>query len=184
MKYVSIDIETLGLNIDAPIIEVACVFVDNGKIVAQNQTYVTHYQYDNCEPFAMSMHPEALRRIAEQTPGFDYCPIDMLAAEIRKWCLDAGFDPKDKINFAGKNAASFDLPMLDHQTEGEFNRLVNPYHRVLDPGPMFARRGANRTPNLETILTENELDGQVTHTAMDDARAAVTAIEHFFSQHA
>ena len=184
MKYVSIDIETLGLNINAPIIEVACVFVDNKQIVAENQTYVTHARYDNCEPFAMAMHPVILRRIAIKEDGYTYTPIEHLPAVISTWCYDAGFlgNGDQKVVWAGKNASGFDIPMIDHQTKGVFKLAVPQHHRVLDPGPMFVKRGDTVTPSLSDIITAEELDVEVTHTALDDARAVVAAVECAFDK--
>lgn len=179
MKYVSIDIETLGLNIDAPIIEVACVFVDNGNIIGQEQTYVKHDQYDNCEPFAMSMHPKILRYIADNPDAKDVCHIRDLDLVIGGWLAKHGFE--GKTTFAGKNAAGFDLPMLEHQCEC-FGPQCRPHHRVLDPGPMFAKRGDKATPNLNDIIEQENLDVQVTHTALDDALAVVAAVERFFDR--
>jgi len=182
MKYVSIDIETLGLNIDAPIIEVACVFVDNGEIVGSAETYVYHDKYDNCEPFAMSMHPETLRLISN--PEVCECTgsithISNIGMLISEWLAFYGFE--GKTTFAGKNAAGFDIPMLEHQCPG-FKALTQANHRVLDPGPMFAKRGDNATPNLPSILADNNLEGLVTHTALDDALAVVAAVEYFFDR--
>lgn len=177
MKYVSIDIETLGLNIDAPIVEVACVFVDNGKILGQEQTYVCHDKYDNCEPFAMAMHPDTLRLIAGG-PCDGVCHIRDLDLVINGWLGKYAFD--DQVTYAGKNAAGFDLPMLERQCHA-FKELCNPHHRVLDPGPMFSRRGMKSTPTLNAIIEQEGLDAQVTHTALDDALAVVAAIERFFN---
>lgn len=179
MKYVSIDIETLGLNHDAPIVEVACVFVEDGKIIGEEQTYVCHDQYDNCEPFAMAMHPDTLRIIdnGPDSPGVVH--IDSLDCTIRSWLQKHGHNTGEKTVFAGKNAAGFDLPVLERQCVS-FKKMIKPHHRVLDPGPMFTRRGDESVPNLETILAEQDLAGQVTHTALDDARAVVASVERFF----
>jgi DNA polymerase III epsilon subunit-like protein len=180
MKYVSIDIETLGLNIDAPIIEVACVFVNNGKIIGEEQTYVCHDKYDNCEPYAMAMHPETLRIISDGPTAEGVQHINWLDITIRDWLIRHDFNPDvDKVVFAGKNAAGFDIPMLEKQCKA-FKKNCRPHHRVLDPGPMFTKRGDYASPNLPTILEEQQLAGQVSHTALDDARAVVAAVERFF----
>lgn len=180
MKYVSIDIETLGLNRDAPIIEVACVFVKDGKITNEEQTYVCHDKYDNCEPYAMALHSDTLRIIDEGPQAAGVIHINWLDVTIREWLTRNGFNPDiEKTIFAGKNAAGFDLPQLKRQCHN-FDFQCRPHHRVLDPGPMFTKRGDESVPNLETILADQKLAGQVTHSALDDARATVAAIERFF----
>lgn len=173
MRYVSIDIETLGLGLKAPIIEVACVFVDGGKIVAERETLVSNLVYHNCEPYAMSMHPKLLRRLATEPAT----AIDALACEMRGWLEEVGFDPCIPTVFAGKNVASFDIPRLDYHTHGAFTELINVHHRYLDPGSMFVRRGDELIPSLEEILYRCGINLPVTHTALDDARATVAVIE-------
>jgi hypothetical protein len=129
----------------------------------------------------MSMHPTLLRRIATKEEGYFYCPINELAGLIRGWCEVNGFLKDDaKVVWAGKNASGFDIPMLNHQTHGAFKTLVPQHHRVLDPGPMFVKRGDNVTPSLSDIIESEDLYTEVTHTALDDARAVVVAVERFF----
>lgn len=176
MKYVSIDIETLGLNPDAPIIEVACVFVENGECLGEEQTYVCHDSYDNCEPYAMAMHPETLKIIADG-PQEGTINIDWVGQWLAHFLDKYGF--YGKITFAGKNAAKFDIPMLQRQSKS-FDR-IKPHHRVLDPGSMYVRRGDDEIQSLSTILESQGLDGTVSHTALDDARAVVAAVERFFN---
>ena len=52
---------------------------------------------------------------------------------------------------------------------------------LLDPGSMYVRRGDDEIQSLSTILESQGLDGTVSHTALDDARAVVAAVERFFN---
>ena len=177
MKFISIDIETLGLNVDAPIIEVGAVCADSTTqtILSTFHTYVFHPTYDNCEPYAMSMHPLILRRIADREEPYTYCAIRNLTKHFRNWSCDF-FPQGEPITFAGKNVASFDLPMLERQAK--FNQL-HYHHRTLDPGSMFWTHLDMRVPGLMQIIEREGLEAEVTHTALDDAHAVVQAIFRF-----
>lgn len=176
MRYVCIDIETLGLSIQAPIIQVAAVFVDNHVITGQFETLVKYRAYNNCEPYAMSMHPELLRRLAKATDD-EAVPIEYLAKRMLQWFKQVEFNPMFPTVFAGKNVGTFDIPRLDHHTKSEFSRWIKADYRYLDPGNMFVRRGDARVPSLDEILKREGMPGAVDHTALADALATVAAIE-------
>jgi DNA polymerase III alpha subunit (gram-positive type) len=174
MKFISLDIETLGLNVDAPIIEVGAVCAESIRqtILSTFHTYVFHPTYDNCEPYAMSMHPTILKRIANREEPYTYCAIRNLTKHFRNWACEF-FPNQEPITFAGKNVASFDLPMLEKQAK--FNQL-HYHHRTLDPGSMFWNPLDTRVPGLQQIIERERLEAEVTHTALDDAHAVVQAI--------
>lgn len=173
MKYICIDIETLGLNIKSPIIQFAAVFVKNGEIVSEFETLVSNDAYHYCEPYAMSMHSDLLRRLAIDKST----PIQHLTNDFFDHMMGTGFDPYRPTVFAGKQVASFDIPRLNYHTKGYFSHRIAVDYRYLDPGSMFARSGDERVPSLEEILNKLGINLEVNHTALADARATVAAIE-------
>lgn len=173
-QFVSIDIETLGLNRKAPIIEVALVVADwdTQHIIEEWESVVVHDRYDNCEPYAMSMHSELLRTIS-QAAFSDVTHIDSLGYELN-WVLNK----YGKITFAGKNAAGFDLPMLEEQIQ--LSRYIAYDYSVLDVGTLFWDPNQDsRLPNLETCKRRAGVDTPIAHRALQDARDVVSCVFHW-----
>lgn len=73
----------------------------------------------------------------------------------------------DKLNIAGKNFASFDLPFLNHQAM--FTHHVPYRHRILDIGSLFADPTKECLPNLEECLRHSKMVPTNLHSAMGDA---------------
>lgn len=192
MLYISLDIETLGLERVAPIIEFGAVLANwmTGEMLDKCHTYVTHDRYNNCEPFAMSMHPHILRRIATREEGYEYTHIDNLTAYFDAWidrCTDRYPEFGDqKFVLAGKNLATFDLPMLECQCEGWYewaSKFV--HHRVIDPGNLFW------IPHLDLVIPNSDLcrerasikrNEEEKHNALADAEDVVEMIHSYVRQ--
>jgi len=179
--FVSLDIETLGLDINSPIIQFGAVVADwsSGEILGEFETNLRRASYDHCEPYAMSMHPKILREIA------DGCclHINSLPEAVHKWLLYFGLTNKalngPKIIVAGKNAAGFDLPRLRHQCE-DWDMYVPCLHRVLDPGMMYWNPLTDKfPPDLKTCLERAGLKKNVAHTALADAIDVANLIIHY-----
>lgn len=180
-KFVSIDIETLGLGIRAPIIQIGLVVADwlKGEIIGEFETNVLHDRYDNCEPYAMAMHPKILKEIA----GGNGIRADIVVHTIREWLYLKGMTTKcgkpTKIIVAGKNAAGFDLPMLCEQFP-RWKREIPYSHRVLDPGMLYWNPKTDTVPpDLKACLQRARLSGDVAHTAVEDARDVANLIIHY-----
>jgi hypothetical protein len=193
MQYVSIDIETLGLNPETcDTIEVGAVLDtipdDGSKPLSLSdlptfQCYITKpgdiYQG---EPFAMWMNSKILKRIADREEGFSYIPGDMLDEVFTEWLAQHmawEVDKPRKVVAAGKNFASFDLPFLKRLGFGAHFRL---HHRSLDPGSMFYQLGDTVPPDLQECLKRARLGERViTHNAVDDAMDVVRCIRYHAS---
>ena len=181
MKYVSIDIETLGLNPDkCDTIEIGAVIDD----LSGNQSvwelpafhcYVT--RDDNMysgDAFAMSMHSTILKRIAKREEGYSYVPHDMVDKVFADWLDENGIE--GKIVVAGKNFAGFDLRFLRRLGFGE---KVKMDHRNLDPGSMFFDPSKDTVPpSLGECLRRSGIEKEVQHTAVEDAIDVVQCIRY------
>lgn len=189
MLFVSLDLETLGLGRSAPIIEFGAILADwlTGKMLVKFHTYVTPEDsdsYDNCEPYAMSMHPTILRRIATKEVGWDYTPIDQLTDAFEEWINNCETDfpslSTHKLVLAGKNLGTFDLPMLEQQACGwpNFYR-ERVHHRCIDPGNLFWEPHLdNVLPNSDTCRERAHIERleEEKHNALEDAEDVVKMV--------
>jgi DNA polymerase III epsilon subunit-like protein len=182
MKYVSIDLETTGLNPKtSDIIEFGAVLDDleNPRPIEELPRFHCYViptprpkgSYYIGEPYALSMHSAIFRKIANRDEGYNYYGVDLIMYYFRDFLCHNGYTMNAKgrlvINIAGKNAAMFDVPFLKEHISNwqgvEFS------HRVLDPAMLFLKISDNRLPDGETCKKRAGLEGLVSHTAIEDA---------------
>jgi len=180
MRYVSIDIETLGLDPDyCDTIEFGAVFDDLVSPIEKLphfHCYITRPQNKyRGEAYAMAMHSKILFRIANRDHGFSYTPYDLLDEVFASWLKDQGFGEDEKIIVAGKNFASFDLNFLK---KIGFGNKVNYSHRFLDPGSMFVTSYDNAPPSLKDCLMRAGINKEIDHTALADAVDVIKCIRY------
>lgn len=148
-------------------------------------TYVTHPIYDNCEPYAMSMHPQILKRIATEEPGYVYTAIHDLARVFAEWLGAFPFahrGTRNQIILAGKNFAKFDLALLRAQTN--WDNRIRYKHRILDPGMLYWNPLTDsEIPDQDTCLERAGMTGAVTHTALEDALQVAGLIQHYVGKY-
>lgn len=185
MKYVSIDLETTGLNPrTCQILEFGAVLDDLENLKPVDQlpkfhAYIMPAIYENQEPlytgepFALQMNVAILKKIADRKNNTSDRFISSwdLAREFTKFLNENGFS--NKILVAGKNYATFDKTFLD-RLQG-WNKIKF-HHRVLDPMMLFMRKGDQEPPRLSTCLQRAGLDDQVKHDAVSDALQVVQLI--------
>jgi oligoribonuclease (3'-5' exoribonuclease) len=184
MRFVSTDIETLGLD------ENYCDIIEFGAVIGDLtdcdlfelpafHCYLTkpnnHYQGD---AFAMSMHPKILKRIADREAGYAYMPADCLDEAFGEWLAEQGYSEKEKVIFAGKNFAGFDLRFLKRIGFGQHFKI---HHRSIDPGSMFITPEDKEPPGLETCLQRAGIEKKVNHSAIDDAIDVIRCIRYKLS---
>jgi hypothetical protein len=213
LPYLSIDLETLGLNPYAPVIQAAVVVEYSRKIPVEdlpcfevNLTHKTETLH-NCEFYAMNMNREIIKDISENG-GMSAKDFFLLLEEAfvltrektdefiehLKGIIDEAPESSDafaatfmlkempkkkKVLVAGKNIMKADIPWLHHyfNMEGlgeswkgiEDNFL---WHRTLDAGSAFYSR-FGIVPSLGGCKTLMNISGEVSHTALEDARDVV-----------
>jgi DNA polymerase III epsilon subunit-like protein len=151
LKVVSIDIETTGLDPEScQVLELAAILFDTADPNTDGpsfHTYVTHPVIVG-DPFALSMHPVILRRIANGEEGYNYTQFPDLGERFFQWLASVLPEcVKDDVaspNIAGKNAAGFDLQFLKKVTN--FSGWVRPKHRTFDPAILYF------DPKIDTVL--------------------------------
>jgi hypothetical protein len=194
VRYVSLDIETTGLNPDIhQVIEVGMIRSwDNTSL----RLLIIQESY-NCNPYCCNLHGDLWKEIQEVPHLKDVesrydCGEALLPALFKT--SDGWLPVKSKIYFteeqewacspenistmisswyegetlAGKNLASFDLKFLP--------KFKHP-HRILDPGPMYVTKEDDKIPNLGECLKRAGMNPQVDHTALSDARAVIRVVE-------
>lgn len=174
MRYISIDIETTGLNPKTcDVIEIGALIEDTDDIRSFNQMpsfhcYVWKDNYRG-EPYALAMNAHIFQKMLELrkagSPLVMY-PED-IAQKFGQFLRQHFGDVKPTV--AGKNVAGFDLPFL---TENILNwgYAIKFHHRVIDPGMMyFDPRNDQVPPDLKECKKRAKLPEQVSHEALDDA---------------
>ena len=181
MKYVSLDLETSGLDTSfCQILEIGAVVDDldkphNPELVAGDffHCYVTHPKIVG-QPYALMMNADIIKVIAEGKHQNLKTP-DEAADALKKW-LQFHFGSSSKVTAAGKNFQGFDKPFLEAQfpkTDFLF------HHRCFDATTSFYQKGDKALPDLKTCLERANITLPFKlHTALDDARAVIALLRH------
>lgn len=179
--YVSIDIETTGLNSDTcQVIEFGAVFDDWVTPVEQLprlHRYLYHDQITG-EPYALAMNSAILRRLSQRDESC--VRASQLASHFVTWLLGVGAIKETSQAFiaAGKNFAGFDkrfllrLPGFDG---------IHFHHRSIDPCMLFWRPDVDAAPpSSKTCMERAGIAGEVAHTAVEDAVAVIQMVRAAF----
>lgn len=167
-EYVSIDIETTGLNPDTcQVLEIAMVYDDRSKRVKECPFWHSILKQDWIvgEPNALTMNQKLLEIIANG--GGDSVRIAMESA--LRWCQSRV--AKGLLHPLGKNVASFDWQFLK-RLPGFPVKFFS--HRMCDIGSLYATAdGMKSQSELSGQLAEEfEIPGKP-HEALYDARMSL-----------
>lgn len=187
-KYVSVDIETTGLNPHRhQVIEFGAVLEDWITPIEQLpafHAYVIHNEYRG-DPFALAMNHEILRKIANKSRHPEskfYRPLE-LAMEFEKWLVEHKIDPQ-RVPVAGKNFAGFDAQFLKELMDYEgprFGDIIKFAHRVIDPGSLyFDPRIDKEPPSMQECMKRAGIVGDVAHTAIEDAINVICLVRQYY----
>ena len=170
--YLSLDIETTGLDRQrVHVLQLAAVY-DNGKSLKDLPTFNQVIRWPVItygEEYAMHLNRHLFDQAFRQENVFSLGEV----RENFKAFLNR-VQPQGRITAAGKNVDGFDMPILRNPTNGFTLSRIN--RRVLDPGSMF-------TEEFDHIPTLNELNQflnrkEVSHDALDDCWDVVHAIRY------
>lgn len=192
MVYVSLDLETSGLNPDTcQILSFGAVIEDTVNIKPLEELPKLHcvviHDYLRGEPYAINMNQKIIEVIKEfprfddfihfeQKYGVKATYEDSLAEVFRNFLLVNGFSPNGEgkvvINACGKNLATFDIKFLEKLPK--WNDLIKVHQRVLDPSILFTDwKNDNVLPNLTTCLERSGFNEEVAHSAIEDSLQVV-----------
>lgn len=193
MRYVSLDLETTGLDPSAnKVIEMAMVLEDTAKAksvkVDKLPFFRCYVKHDSAlwDAYCLKLHKHSPAMAAQNIeplpailePGdfgsLDGVPIyDWELATLRAidWLAEHGFtrEKGTQATPAGKNFGAFDRLFLHPQLRGVFNR------RALDPGSLLVDWNKTELPSLADLLGR-----EPAHNALDDARDVVTVLRRAY----
>jgi len=176
MPYVSIDIETTGLDPETcQILEIGAVWDEWTRPIHELPVYhrLVCYRDYRGNAYALALNANLLRRLSGQREPCWRDP-DQVADDFAAWLRDCGWDGQRGLTPAGKNFASFDRQFLKRLPR--FEQVVKLHHRTLDPAILFWRPEDEKLPDSKTCYERAGLDGKVAHTAVEDALAVVRLI--------
>jgi oligoribonuclease len=196
MKYVSIDIETTGLDPQkCQVLQIGAVIEDTNRVMPLDQLakfncIVEHQEYVG-QPTALAMNSKILKvlgdmeRLVDKEERVNYrkinniVPVGMVAQSFSMWLIANGFKATEtgavKINAAGKNFATFDKLFL--QNIIGWTAKIQMRQRIIDPAILFVDWiNDDSLPNLNSCIRRAGLDGEVSHDALDDAIDVIRVI--------
>jgi DNA polymerase III alpha subunit (gram-positive type) len=184
MNYVSIDIETTGLNpfLDQ-VLEFAAVADDFESPIDDLPIFQRLIKRERVHgnPFAMSMNAEILKAISNSVIGFigtnrttGCVQEDQLLYQFAAWLKMLDYDPMN-LKVAGHNASGFDVQFIKRLPG--YGQVVQCHHRVLDVGSLYFQPADHELPATQKCLTRAGLGGTpLEHRAVPDALNAVKLI--------
>lgn len=176
MKYVSIDIETTGLD------ENYCQILSVGAIIEDTKNKLPFEEIPKFhavivrdriqgEPFALNLNRDLIELVneyytsKEKDTDLIFINENYLAKSLNDFFIRNSLS--GKITVAGKNYQDFDKKFLDKVPH--WNAL-DIHRRVIDPATSFVDwENDNELPNLNLCKQRAGLEGIVTHNAIEDA---------------
>ncbi|MBX4188319.1 MAG: hypothetical protein KW793_04275 [Candidatus Doudnabacteria bacterium] len=172
MKYFSLDLETTGLDPSQDqVLMISLVYEDsNNPLPIEELPHFTALIKHNRimgNAFALQMNAWILKMIA--TKDTSKYPI---LSQAEAMALASDFITKhagnDRVTIAGKNVAGFDIPFLP-DLKHRFR------HRCIDAGSVCLDWTKDVPPALGDLL-----GAEVTHDALDDARAVIRVLRRTY----
>jgi oligoribonuclease len=201
MIYVSIDIETTGLDPDQhQILEIGAILEDTNdpKSFEESPKFralIPHEVYCgsavaihmNTKLFQILGEYEKIRdkgtkeEIAEVVAKHSIIDIDDVSKAFGAWLRANGISRSESVNVAGKNFGLFDYQFLRRLPEwGKYVRLKQ---RVLDPAILLCDFTQDKAlPSLSDCKKRLGLPAVVAHTALEDAWDVITTIRYFYEK--
>lgn len=181
MVYLSLDIETTGLNPkEHDILEIGAYIEDTNRNLGREllpcfHVYIWKETYRG-NAYALAMNARILKKITELKKANDPSLVNPedVASKFGQFIFEhRHYWPDDKFinqagpfNLDGKNLAGFDLQFLkelDGWSDLRFHR------RILDPAILYWVDNDTVLPDLSECKERAGLNPLVTHEALDDA---------------
>lgn len=196
MKYVSIDIETTGLDPETcQILQIGAVIEDTLDVKPLDELprfncLVEHDRYTG-SPYALWLNSGILKTLGdledlskeerlEYRKTHNILPVGLVSKSFAMWLASNSVGQGDStgpivINAAGKNFASFDKVFL--QKLPGWSSVIHVRQRIIDPAIMFVDWKTDWSlPSLGKCMLRAEIDGEVTHDAVQDALDVIRVI--------
>ena len=175
MKYLSIDIETLGLKAKKhSLIEFTCILEDTDNIksfedIPKFQTYIINEEYQG-DPFAMNMNKDIIEKIANypnSAKEHSFTHYNDLALKFYQWLGAVKYEQPELI-LAGKNLAMMDLKFLKRVPN--FKKYFKVNHKILDPGVLYVDwQNDEEVPGMTLCNQRAGVVNEKLHSALFDS---------------
>lgn len=188
MRYVSIDIETSGLNPEAHnVIEFGAVVDDMVTPINDLPRFHRYVVQDSycCQAGAIAMNKDIFeilskydKNIPMKAQEYPFTDNNLLISEFITWLVQNNVicseENPETFTVAGKNFFGFDLHFIRKLSFGHKLRIK---HRGIDPGTLYWNPFSdNEIPDLQECLRRAGIDEIVTHTSVEDALCVVKLV--------
>lgn len=206
MKYVSIDIETSGLDPENnQVLSIGAVIEDTTKKLSWDEipkfNAIVLQREITGSPRAIQMNNRIIKFMGEYLEGseviretlkknYDFYEKDEVAKAFYTFLLPYFGDekhPEDPkqvkkpllINVAGKNFGTFDNVFLKKLPW--WQKLIQAKQRIMDPAMLFLDWNKDEElPSLTICKERAGVEGAVTHDALEDAMDVVDVLRNFY----
>jgi oligoribonuclease len=189
MKYLSLDIETTGLDWEkCQILQIAGIIEDTDKKLPRSECpqfnlFVKHNVYVG-EAYALHLNGWILEKLhtGNFLPGETMLQSEQVATCIYKFCREYGLLDKhdSRIVAAGKNFSGFDKNFIKRL---HLSEVLDFHQRVLDPTtPYMNWKEDSVPPSLETCLLRAGIPKSITHKADDDAWDVIQVLRTLYDK--
>ena len=208
MKYVSIDIETTGLDTENnQVLSIGAVIEDTTKKLSLEEIPKFHaivlQRQLHGSPRALTMNGRLIELMGEYLEGdtlkkmelhdiIDFYEADEVAKAFYKFLQPHFATPQEMeikdvakvkkpllINVAGKNFGTFDNVFLKKLPW--WQKLILAKQRIIDPAPLFIDwENDEELPSLTICKERAGIKGKVTHDALEDAWDVVEVLRNFY----
>lgn len=196
MKYISIDIETTGLDPELnDVLSIGAIIEDSANPLPYEEcpkfhAAIVRHQITG-SPRAINMNAELIEAIGgwlepkdeysrneiETTTGLTFYYEENVVLAFHKFLFENGLTDSAEvtskmkpvtITVAGKNFASFDKLFLERLPR--WKQAIRIKQRILDPAILYVDWKADSdVPNLNKCKERAGIQGAVTHNALEDA---------------
>lgn len=168
MRYVSIDLETTGLDpAKHQILEIGAAAFDLGHGLVDTFNLIVRHEFLSGTAYALAVNDRLIKAIAEGQGVHLKDALDRFSDWLK------GHEVDDKVVAAGKNFAGFDRLFLEWSgfPVGRF------HHRSLDPTVLYLHPGDSVPPSLAECAQRAHVSPRPEHVALEDAIMAGELIE-------
>jgi len=202
MKYVSIDIETTGLDLETcQVLSIGAVIEDTNDIKPVEELPTFHgvvlSKQLSGQPYALDMNTDLIEAMVyyqtadederidlERLKGMKFYEKDQIVEAFYKFLLENGIEPDgDKVHItaAGKNFATFDLKFLERLPR--WKQWIRVRQRIIDPSLLYTDWKADDSlPGLGLCKLRAGLPEEVAHDAVEDARDVILLLRKEYTK--
>jgi DNA polymerase III epsilon subunit-like protein len=196
MKYISIDIETTGLDPELnDVLSIGAIIEDSANTLPYEEcpkfhAAIVRHQITG-SPRAINMNAELIEAIGgwlepkdeysrneiEMSTGLTFYYVENVVLAFHRFLFENGLTDSSEvtskmkpvsITVAGKNFASFDKLFLEKLPR--WKQAVRIKQRILDPAILYVDwKTDSDVPNLLKCKERAGINGTVTHNALEDA---------------